>query len=706
MHIHECKLKSQEELQLLDSLFLISSWSYSKVMQYARNPKCFEMLYIYGYRAKASATTVAGQAYHYALEMFFKNKKEGVELSMIDLETLVFNYIDEQPRDNWKLQKTTPTVEDCKIKANESALKGIRNFYNEINVYLDEIEEILEVELFFSEFLTINGVDILMPCNGKIDLKFRSKSQKIILADHKLRASYTPENEIALTSGKQAVIYTKAVESVSGEKVDEVWFFENKTSGNKDKSPQIQLSKIEMTEDTVRLYESLVYEPLRAVLKATSDPDHVYLINDSDNFVDMAEIYEFWTKTMMGETDGFNFEESKRELIELRTKKIRDASINIVSPKAIKQFRENASRFIQYDMNTTEMTQEQKIEHILRSFNIISSVKFTFSGYSSNTYLLEFNAGVKIGSVQKYRLDIASQLNVSNVRIPSNLVVHERKAYLAIETSKKRERDLLWDKKELKDLKIPIGKDNLENLIHWDLNNQSTAHMLISGTSGFGKSVSLISTIEYAKIAKGIDKIIIMDVKYEFLKYKSKKIEVYNEILDIENKLKELVEEMNHKVKNGISDKITLVIIDEFADAVAQSRKGKQLDIMEMVEDGFYAPKKMMGIPMPPQPKMKLKKTGERKSLSENLGMLLQKGRSSGFRILAATQRASSKTISGDFKVNMGILLSFRVPKTIDSIVVLDEPGAELLQEAGAFLIKSPELLGITTGQGFWKKQE
>lgn len=703
MHIHECKLKSQEELQELDSLFLISSYSHSKLKQYSRNQKAFEMLYIYNFRAKASATTIAGQAYHYALERFFKEKKDGIHLSVIDLEMLIFNFIDEQKDENWKLQKMTPTIEECKIKATDSALKGIRNFYSEIDIYLDEIDEILEVELYFSEFLTINGVDIPMRCNGKIDIKFRSKQGKIVLGDHKLRSIYTPEEEIALTSGSQAVIYSKGSESLTGEKVDEVWFFENKIAKNKDNSPQIQVSKIEMNPDTTRLYESLVYEPLRAVLKATADPDHVYLINDSDNFVDMAEIYDFWGKTIMGEMDGCDIEESKRELIEIRTKKIRDASINVISPKVIKDFRKNASKFIKYDMNTTEMTQEQKIEHILRSFNIISSVKFTFSGYSSNTYLLEFNAGVKIGSVQKYRLDIASQLNVSNVRIPSNLVVHEGKAYLAIETSKKRERDLIWDKKELKDLKIPIGKDNLENLIHWDLNNQSTAHMLISGTSGFGKSVSLISTIEYAKIAKGIDKIIILDVKYEFLKYKSKKIEVYNEILDIENKLKDLVEEMNHKVKNGISDKITLVIIDEFADAVAQSRKGKQLDIMQMVEDGFYALKKGEEFA---KPKMKLKKTGELKSLSENLGMLLQKGRSSGFRILAATQRASSKTISGDFKVNFGVSLSFRVPKSVDSVVVLDENGAELLQEAGNFLIKSPELLGITTGQGFWKKQE
>lgn len=703
MHIHECKLKSQEELQLLDSLFLISSWSYSKVMQYARNPKAFEMLYIYGYRAKASATTVAGQAYHYALEMFFKNKKEGVELSMIDLETLVFNYIDEQPRDNWKLQKTTPTVEDCKIKANESALKGIRNFYNEINVYLDEIEEILEVELFFSEFLTINGVDIQMKCNGKIDLKFRSKSQKIILADHKLRASYTPENEIALTSGKQAVIYTKAVESVTGEKVDEVWFFENKTSGNKDKSPQIQLSKIEMTEDTVRLYESLVYEPLRAVLKATSDPDHAYLINDSDNFVDMAEIYEFWTKTMMGEIDGFNFEESKRELIELRTKKIRDASINIVSPKAIKQFRENASRFIQYDMTNTNMTTAEKIEHVLRTKQILVSVAHELSGYSSNTYLLEFSAGTNISSIYSKRLDIANALNVANVRIPQNLQMYNDKSYMGIETAKKRDKDLLWNKKYLEDMKIPIGIDNMGNLIFWNFKNESTANKFTSGSVGSGKSVNIISDLEYVLLLKEVKRIAIFDPKREFIKYsKNKKVTVYNDYLEMELAMKALVDEMDEKIKEGVKEYV-YVIIDEYADILGNVRKGKELDKMEMVQDGFYAPKKMMGIPMPPEPKMKLKKTGQIASFEENFMKLAQKGRSSGFRIDAATQISTADVLTSKIKVNFPVIVCFRMPKEANSRVALDESGAEMLTGAGDGLIKSPDFPEVTRFQAFYK---
>ena len=83
--------------------------------------------------------------------------------------------------------------------------------------------------------------------------------------------------------------------------------------------------------------------------------------------------------------------------------------------------------------------------------------------------------------------------------------------------------------------------------------------------------------------------------------------------------------------------------------------------------------------------------------------MLLQKGRSLGFRIIAATQRASANVITGDAKVNFPVLVCFRVPKEIDSKVVLDEPGAETLNGKGDGLIKSPEYFGLVRFQGFYK---
>ena len=64
-----------------------------------------------------------------------------------------------------------------------------------------------------------------------------------------------------------------------------------------------QSFKIELTDDTRSLYEALLYEPLRKMLQATSDPDYTYLINDSDNYTDKAELYDFWARTMIAEVE-------------------------------------------------------------------------------------------------------------------------------------------------------------------------------------------------------------------------------------------------------------------------------------------------------------------------------------------------------------------------------------------------------------------
>ena len=123
------KSYTEEQLEELNSNFLIDSWSYSKVMQFARNEKAFEMLYIYGERAKSSPTTIAGQAYHYALQFFFSKLKEGEELSQPEVELLAFNYIEEVPANDWKLQKLTPTIEESQKKAFKTATTLINNFF-------------------------------------------------------------------------------------------------------------------------------------------------------------------------------------------------------------------------------------------------------------------------------------------------------------------------------------------------------------------------------------------------------------------------------------------------------------------------------------------------------------------------------------------------------------------------------------------------
>ena len=682
-----------DELEEHFSQFLIDSWSYSKITSFARNEKAFEMNYIFGVFSKSSATSVAGQAYHKALEYYFTSCKEGLKLDLVELEAAAFQHINEVGGQIWKLQKTTPSVEDCQQKAYTTVTALLKNFYTELPTYEDDIAEILEVEVYCDEFLSINGVDIPLPCHAKIDLVVKTKTGKIAIIDHKSKSTYSGDDEIALSIGVQAITYIKCYEAKSGVEVDEVWFVENKHSQNKDKSPQLNNFKLSLNADTRRLYEALLYEPLKRTIEAVNNPDYIYLINESDNFIDKAELYNFWARTMICEVEDFNVEEAKKGLVSKRLKKIRDSSITTVSPAVIKNFKENASAFITYDLSNKNMTHEEKIEHVLRSFGTIVKVAHKFEGYSSNTYLLEISAGVKVSSIYSKRLDIANALDVSNVRISSEMKVHEGRSYLAVDFSKKREGDLLFDETLLEGMKIPLGKDNFSNLVVWDLDNHSTPHALMCGATGSGKSVSIMSTVEYAGLA-GIENIIIFDPKYEFTNLRfGSSVVVVNDILEIEKEMAKLVVYMNDLVKSGRKS-MTLVVFDEFADAVANSRSGNDLKVFEMVQTGNYADGR---------PKIERKQTGELKSLEENLKILLQKGRSSGFRILATTQRASVKVITGDAKVNFPVQICFRVPKESDSRVVLDEAGAEALAGMGDGLIKSPEYKETVRFQAFYK---
>lgn len=689
---HQYKILSREDQELVLSTFLIDSWSYSKVSTFARHEKAFEMQYVFGLYGRSGATTVAGNAYHEALKYYFAQLKDGVAVDLVELQMSAFAYLENVPANRWKLGKTTPTIEACMLQATKTVTNLLQNFYGERSVYEDDIAEILDVEVYFDEFLTVNGVDIPLPAHGMIDVVVRTKSGKIAVIDHKSKTAYTDDKEASLAIGPQAITYALGYKAKTGMAIDEVWFMENKHSQNKDKSPQVRAVKVELDDNTRKLYEALLYEPLRRMISAVKDPDYVYLINLADNYVDMAEVLDFWTRTQICEVEDFNVEEGKKQLVAKRLKKIRDSSVEMIPPSVIKKFRENAAQFIQYDLSDKNMTQQEKIEHVLRSFSIIAKVGHTFEGYSSNSFLLSVSAGVKVASIFKFRLDIANALDVTNVRISQEMVVHEGKSYLSVDIAKKRDKNLFFNPNDLQGYRLPIGKDNFGNTIVWDLDNHSTPHALVCGATGSGKSVCVNSTIHYAKKA-GVKDIIILDPKYEFGSLAGKGVDVFSDIKDIEEAVEGIVEEMEKRVRTGQSSK-TLIVFDEFADAFVNARSGAELKQYETV-----AELTTKGI------RTKRVQAGTDNSLEENLRLILQKGRSSGFRVMAATQRASAKVITGDAKVNFPVQICFRVPKEADSRVVLDEAGAEALAGMGDGLIKSPEYNDTVRFQAYYKPQ-
>lgn len=660
------------------SNYLLDSWSYSGVSCFARNEKAFEMQYIYREKAKSSLSAVVGNAYHAALKQYFSAwAGAGDEPDAVMLTQWAYDYLDTVPANTWKLGTKTPTVENAIEAANSRVNKLILSFCKELDTYTELIAEVLSVEEKREAWVTVNGVDIPLPCHAVIDLVVRLKDGRIVIIDHKSKTSYTDESEIALVHGQQGITYVKVWETLYPDlKVDEVWFIENKDSANKDGSAQMHKNIIKMDADSRRLFEALLYEPLRRMIEAVSDPDYIYTINTADNIVDKAELYEFWARTQTCEAVDFEYvPTAKLGLLEKRQRKIKDSSIESgITPKVIAEFRKNAAAFISFDYTHSNMTNSEKIEHIMRTFNLKVRVAHVIEGLSCDTYLLEMGAGVDPLSVFRYKMSIASALDAERVRIQGEpLIKYEGKAYVGVEVNKDKREFIDWDPKYVEGTKIPLGLDNFRRPVVWDIDKQSTPHILVCGSTGSGKSVELMCIVRGA-IEAGVKDITILDPKYEFADMKlPDSVRVLSDIADIEQALADMVVDMNKRVKNR-QKHLSLVIFDEFADASDQSRKGKQL-----------AP-------------------GE-KSLMENFKMLLQKGRSSGFRFVAATQRASVQTIPGDIKVNLPVQICFNVPKGLDSKVVIDTEGAETLADKGDGIIRSPEYRGgLVRFQAFYCK--
>lgn len=661
-----------EQMEEHLSGYLVNSWSYSGVQCFARNEKAFEMQYIYCERDRKSISSIAGSAYHEALKEFFSIWKPGVQPEFVALTAVAYGYLDEVPANDWKTTDKFPTAEAAKAEATSKVNNLLKYFCEEVGTYTGDIAEVLHVETRFEEWVTVNGVDIPLPLHAVIDLVVRLKDGRVVIIDHKSKSKYTDGDEVALVHGQQAMTYVEAYETANPtEEVSEVWFVEAKESKNKDGSAQLRKHVISIDRNSRMLYEALLYEPLKRMCEAVSNPDYVYMINTSDNFIDKAVLYDFWARTMISEVDDFpTVPDSKKELIRKRTAKIKDSSRININPKIITKFRTEAASFIRIDYSNCDMTKQEKIEHVLRSHNINVQVAHTIDGFSCDTYLLDVAPGVTIVSIFSHRMDIAYALDVPLVRIAGYLMMYNNRSYVAIEVNKKRERTLLWSPMYLEGHRIPLGVDNFGNTIVWDLDNHSTPHMLVCGSTGSGKSVELISILAYAQEA-GIDDIVIFDPKYEFASLDCGNASVFSDIEDLERVMEQLVNEMNGRIK-AKSKKITLVIFDEFADAMDQSRSAKELE--------------------------------GKKTLLENLKMLLQKGRSCGMRFCVATQRASTKVITGDIKVNIPVQVCFRVPKAIDSKVVLDDEGAQTLQGQGDGLIKSPEYQdGLVRFQAFYK---
>lgn len=226
-----------------------------------------------------------------------------------------------------------------------------------------------------------------------------------------------------------------------------------------------------------------------------------------------------------------------------------------------------------------------------------------------------------------------------------------------------------------------IGVDPVGNPVHIDL--AKAPHMLVAGQTGSGKSVCINSIITsiYLAMPPGDVRFLLIDPKqvelscYQALPNVINRKTITNPVEAV-NALGWLVSMMEYRY--SVLAKLGFRSIKEFNAAVTDRNKiftipggmRRKMPYVVAVVDEFAD--LMMTSPA---------------NLTAHVMRLAQKARAVGIHLVLATQRPSTKIITGDLKCNIPTRIAFKVASAVDSMTILGCGGAEKLLGCGDMLL-------------------
>lgn len=319
-------------------------------------------------------------------------------------------------------------------------------------------------------------------------------------------------------------------------------------------------------------------------------------------------------------------------------------------------------------------TVEAKIERFLLEFGIRSRVVNTVTGPVITRFEIALAAGVKSSQVESLAKDLARLLSVDDVRIANvpgrnTLGIEVPNA----EREKVRFSELVHDPEFVNpEARLPLllGEDSVGQTVVADL--AIMPHLIIAGTTGSGKSMSINAMILGLISRLGADqlKFVLIDPKMlDFSVFDSLPhllTPVITDMADAAGVLNWCVSEMekryallNQAGSRNINDYNELsetplprivIVADEFADMMMSV--GTEIESLVV--------------------------------------KLAQKARAAGIHLILSTQRPTTDVITGLIKSNIPSRISFAVASGNDSRIILDQNGAEKLLGKGDMLFLEP----------------
>ncbi len=350
--------------------------------------------------------------------------------------------------------------------------------------------------------------------------------------------------------------------------------------------------------------------------------------------------------------------------------------------------------------NEEELRQKSReVELRLVDFGIQSKVVAVHPGPVVTRFELQLAAGTKVNRVTNLAKDLARSLSVVSVRI---VEVIPGKSVIGLELPNKNRAvvtlfEVLASKpyqNARSSLSLALGMDIAGHPVIVDL--AKMPHLLLAGTTGAGKSVSLnamLLSLLYKSTPRQLRLILIDPKMLELSVYEGVPhllTPVVTDMRDAAAALRWCVGEMERRYRLMASLGVRHILgynakVREAKEAGAPlldplipKIEGEVVELQELpqvvvIADEFADMMVVVG-----------------KKIETLIVRLAQKARAAGIHLIFATQRPSVDVITGLIKANIPTRISFQVSSKIDSRTILDQQGAEQLLGYGDMLYLPP----------------
>ena len=337
----------------------------------------------------------------------------------------------------------------------------------------------------------------------------------------------------------------------------------------------------------------------------------------------------------------------------------------------------------------------------IRQYDLDGEVTGIESGPVVTLYSVELAPGTRVARLETISKDIARALQAPNIRIIPNMV---GRTAVGIEVPNRHKEKVrlkeLMSSGHAEGMTLPmfLGKDSAGDALVADLTKMP--HMLIAGTTGSGTSVCMNSIIMSWLYTKRPDemKMVLVDPKMvelsQFADVPHLMCPVVTDMGKAAAILEWAVGKMEERYEMFRSTGVQNIAgYNALGEEELFARLNPQTDV-----EKARIPKKLPYMVFVVDELADLIMTHKEVELS--VVRIAQKARAVGIHLILATQRPQANVVTGLIKSNMPCRVSFKVASSMDSRIVLDQKGAELLLGQGDMLVLTPSSTDLRRSQG------